>query len=199
MMLGVSKTKQKILVLVGESASGKSTIEKMITERNPDIKKIVSYTTRPIRNGEINDADYHFVSESMFGNMKENDAFIESAEYRGWKYGSAKYDYLDGFDHVVVLTPHGCRQLKKWAQSHTTLDIISVYFDVDRRSRMIKIIERGDDIDEAYRRNLSDVGQFDGFSDEADYTVHNHHYHKTEEDVYNKIRGLIYPKIILSK
>ena len=43
-----------IIVLVGESASGKSTIEKLIQERDKSFTKIVSYTTRPMRDGEVN-------------------------------------------------------------------------------------------------------------------------------------------------
>lgn len=43
-------------------------------------------------------------------------------------------------------------------------------------TRLIKILERGDDIEEAYRRNLSDVGQFDGIKDEVDYVISNKGY-----------------------
>ena len=180
-----------IVVLVGESASGKSTIEKLIKERDTSFTKIVSYTTRPMRDREQNGIDYHFISNDEFANMISDDAFIESAKYRGWNYGSAKKDYDDGNNHVVVLTPHGCRSLKRWANNNPGTKIISIYFDVDRRSRMIKILNRGDDIDEAYRRNISDVGQFDGFVDEADYVITNTNYEKSIEDVYSEVRKII--------
>ena len=160
-----------IIVLVGESASGKSTVENLIQERKPGIKKIVTYTTRPKRDGEQDGIDYHFVTDAEFEKMKRRGAFIESATYRGWNYGSAKRDFKRGGDIIVVLTPHGCRSVKKWASRHPFIKVVSVYFDVDRRSRLIKLLQRGDNIDEAYRRNLSDVGQFDGFADEADYII----------------------------
>jgi len=180
-----------IVVLVGESASGKSTIEKLIKERDGSFTKIVSYTTRPMRDKEQNGIDYHFISDDEFTDMVSANAFIESAQYRGWNYGSAKKDYDDGNNHVVVLTPHGCRSLKRWAKTNPGTKVISIYFDVDRRSRMIKILRRGDDIDEAYRRNISDVGQFDGFADEADYVIKNNGYEKSIEDVYSEIRKII--------
>lgn len=179
-----------IVVLVGESASGKSTIEKLIKERNQSFTKVVSYTTRPMRSGEVNGIDYHFISEDEFSEMLKANAFIESAQYRGWNYGSAKSDYNDGNNHIVVLTPHGCRSLKRWANK-SGVKVYSIYFDVDRRSRMVKILNRGDDIDEAYRRNISDVGQFDGFADEADYIVHNEKYEKDIETVYNEVVSVI--------
>lgn len=179
-----------IVVLVGESASGKSTIEKLVKERDSTFTKIVSYTTRPMRDAEKNNVDYHFISNDEFVKMINDNAFIENAQYRGWNYGSAKNDYSDGNNHVVVLTPHGCRSLKKWAKDNGT-KVISIYFDVDRRSRMIRILKRGDDIDEAYRRNISDVGQFDGFTDEADFIITNTNYEKLVEDVYNEVRRII--------
>jgi len=185
-----------IVVLVGESASGKSTLEKMATQTYSALHKIVSYTTRPCRNGEQNDVDYRFCSESEFKYLDANDTFIESAEYRGWHYGSAKKDYIDGEDHIVVLTPHGCRQLKKWAKDHPEINVISFYIKVDRRSRLIKILERGDDIDESYRRNISDVGQFDGFSDEADCVITNHRFTKSKEEIFNEFSNALYDKLI---
>lgn len=184
-----------IFVLVGESASGKSTIEKLVQERESSFSKVVSYTTRPAREGETDGVDYHFISDREFEKMVKENAFIESAKYRGWNYGSARKDYNDGKNHIVVLTPHGCRSLKKWAEHNPKVKVVSVYFNVDRRSRMIKILKRGDDIDEAYRRNISDVGQFDGFSDEADYVIDNECYKKSIEEVYEEVRCIIHDSL----
>lgn len=184
-----------IVVLVGESASGKSTIEKLIKDRDSSFEKIISYTTRPMRDGEKDGVDYHFITDSEFEKMKKNNAFIESAQYRGWNYGSAKNDYSDGKNHIAVLTPHGCRSLKKWAKDHPETKVISFYFDVDRRSRMIRILLRGDDIDEAYRRNISDVGQFDGFADEADYVIKNDCYKKSIEEIYAEVIYVIHTQL----
>lgn len=177
-----------IVVLVGESASGKSTIANLIQERDPSFSKIITYTTRPMRDGETDGVDYHFVSEEEFDRMERDGEFFESASYRGWRYGSASGDYADGKDHVVVLTPHGYRMLKRRRESSSWLHhtrIVSIYLDVDRRSRIIKLLERGDDIDEAYRRSLSDAGQFDGFEDETEYKITNNGYEKSVEEVWN--------------
>lgn len=179
-----------IFVLVGESASGKSTIEEMIVSNSRNFQRVISYTTRPMRKGERQNVNYHFVSKEIFDEMVLNDAFIEKAKYRGWDYGSNKSDYLCDKNIVVVLTPHGCRSLKRWAANQGE-KVVSIYFNIDRRSRLIKILNRGDDIEEAYRRNLSDVGQFDGFSDEADYVIYNECYSKNVEDVYSEVKQII--------
>lgn len=143
-----------------------------------------------MRTGEKDGVDYHYITDEQFYSMVDKDEFIEKAQYRGWNYGSAKSDYDDGKNHIVVLTPHGCRSLKKWSEK-SGVKVISVYFKVDRRSRMIKILNRGDDIDEAYRRNISDVGQFDGFEDEADYTIENKEYSKSIEDIFSEVEWII--------
>jgi guanylate kinase len=129
-----------------------------------------------MRQGEVDGVDYHFLSEDDFNKRKENGFFVEYASYRGWQYGSA-INFKSGEDKIIVLTPAGARALLKVGELRRDLRII--YLDVDRRSRLIKLLQRGDDIEEAYRRSLSDVGQFDAFNREADYVIYNKQYEKS--------------------
>lgn len=166
-----------MIIIVGESASGKTTVAKLLEDRF-NMKMITTYTTRPPREGEINHRDYHFISNEEFDKLFSQDFFAETAEYRGWKYGSAKEDYRSD-RNVVVLTPHGLRQVKKAFSEEDKdgeLGIISVYLSVPRRDRLVKMLQRGDNIDEACRRSLSDVGQFDGIQDEVDFIIYNDGY-----------------------
>lgn len=184
-----------MIVLVGESASGKSSVEKYFVE-NYGYKKIVSYTTRKPRNGEIDGVDYYFVTEEKFLELQENGFFAESAAYNGWHYGTAKEDCTD--DKIAVLTPHGLRQLSKI----DGINVLSFYISVPRRDRLIKILQRGDNIEEAYRRSLSDVGQFDGIEDEVDSVIENIGYEKEVIEVASEIKAeidWITNKLILNK
>lgn len=169
-----------MIVLVGESASGKSSIEKYLVD-NHGYKKIVSYTTRQPREGEVDGIDYHFITKEQFHKLKEQDFFVETAIYNNWYYGTAKKDCTD--DKVVVLTPHGLRQISKIKD----INITSFYINVPRRDRLIKILQRGDDIEESYRRNLSDVGMFDGIRDEVNYVINNNNYSRSIEEMSNEI------------
>ena len=63
-----------MIVLVGESASGKSSIEKYFVD-NYGYKKITSYTTRQPRNGEVDGKDYHFITEEQFKKLKKQGFF----------------------------------------------------------------------------------------------------------------------------
>ena len=169
-----------MLVLVGESASGKSSIEKYLVD-NYGYNKIVSYTTRQPREGEIDGVDYHFVSVEQFKSLKEQKFFAETAVYNNWHYGTAKEDCTD--DKVAVLTPHGLKQITKV----DGINAVSFYINVPRRDRLIKILQRGDDIEEAYRRSLSDVGQFDGIEDEVNYVINNEGYQKSIEEMSREV------------
>lgn len=169
-----------MIVLVGESASGKSSIEKYLVD-NYGYNKIVSYTTRQPREGEINGIDYHFINVEQFRRLKEQNFFAETAIYNGWYYGVAKKDCTD--DKVAVLTPHGLRQVSKIKD----INVISFYINVSRRDRLIKILQRGDDIEESYRRNLSDVGMFDGICDEVDYVINNVGYNKSIKEMAKEV------------
>ena len=102
--------KGKMLVLVGESGSGKSTVQKFL--QGHGIKKVITYTSRPIRNGEVPDVDYHYVSDEEFLRLAENGEFAEYAVYNGWHYGTAMKDL--GYKNTsVVLTPAGLRALNR--------------------------------------------------------------------------------------
>lgn len=182
-----------MIILVGESSSGKSSIERSLKE-NYGYRSIISYTTRPPRNYEENGVDYHFIDKSEFEKLKSQGFFAETAVYNGWCYGTAKKDYIkDSLNAVVVLTPHGLRQVKKNVECLST--IVSCYICVPRRDRLIKALQRGDSIEEAYRRNLSDVGQFDGVEDEVDYTVYNNGYEYTVDTMADFINMYYKAKI----
>lgn len=166
-----------MLVIVGESASGKSTLVNMLINTNVGYEKIITYTTRPMRNGEKDGVDYHFVSPEEFEKLVNRNFFIEYAKYRDWSYGTAKTDCANP-NGVAVLTPAGLRALKRIG-----CDVTSIYLYVDRRARLINILNRGDNIDEAYRRNLSDVGQFDQIEKEVDFVINNSKFRMNKEQI----------------
>ncbi len=172
-----------IIVLVGESASGKSTLADYISKHS-SFTKIVTYTTRPPREGEVNGVDYNFISDAEFETLKANGFFIENAVYREWKYGTSIFGH-EKFDEIVILTPAGARAFKRCKDVNDDIKII--YLFVDRRSRLIKLLERGDSIEESYRRNLTDVGMFDQFECEADLVIGNFHYKKSVEEIADEI------------
>ena len=72
--------KIKIIAIMGKSASGKDTIMKELVKRNPSLNEIVSYTTRPQRDYEINTIHYNFVTIEEFAEMLDELLSEENAE-----------------------------------------------------------------------------------------------------------------------
>lgn len=63
-----------MIVLVGESASGKSSIERELVALG--FNKIVTYTTRPMRKEDVDGETYHFITEEQFNDMIEKDLLL---------------------------------------------------------------------------------------------------------------------------
>lgn len=175
-----------MIVIVGESASGKTTLAKEYEEWL-GFKRIVTYTTREPRQNEQDGVDYHFITDKLFERLNADGFFAETAEYNGWKYGSAKKDYVA--NTVAVLTPRGLRAVKR-----NGIECTTIYLDVPRRDRLIKCLNRQDNIEEAYRRSLSDVGQFDGIEDEVDYVLENPGYKKTPGELIEELTNMMVAK-----
>ena len=83
----------QVVVLSGPAGSGKSTIvRELLNEAPVPLEMSISATTRPIRPGEVDGVDYHFLSSEEFEKRRQEDAFIECAEVHrsGYWYGTLK-------------------------------------------------------------------------------------------------------------
>jgi len=149
---------------VGESASGKSTTEKVLC-RDYGYKRIVSYTTRPQRFNEADGVDYYFITDEEFKRLLDADFFAEQSTYRGCHYGISKEDCTSG--KVVVTNPHGLEQLNKIFPSLVT----SFYLRVGKRKRLIRLVKRGDKILECFRRIISDQKVFQNAAGECSHVI----------------------------
>ena len=61
----------KIFYVMGKSSSGKDTVYKRLREYNPELRTIVPYTTRPVREGETDGVEYFFVNEERLREMQK--------------------------------------------------------------------------------------------------------------------------------
>ena len=165
-----------IIVLLGASGSGKSTIEHELATHH-GFEKIVSYTTRKPRENEENGKDYYFVDNDTFKEILNRDLFAEYDEYsQNRLYGTLKSDYVDG-NKVVVLTPNGLRQLKKNCPND---NIFTILVEANLGTRVKRYIDRCgvqkfdfQDKNEIAARVERDYGMFLGLEKEVDFVVHN--------------------------
>lgn len=169
--------------IIGESSSGKSTIENELYKLGLD--KITSFTTRPRRDGEIHGLDYYFISSYEFHLMIDNGLFSEYAQYRDWLYGLSLTDVdYENMDYVVVVTFRGLKTLVDTIGSEY---IRSFYIEVPERERIIRQLNRGDDVDEVFRRLKTDRKDFKKAKEYVDHIILNNDIDKSTKEIYNII------------
>jgi len=116
---------QRLIVLSGPSGCGKATLLKYVTEQI-NITRVVTYTTRSPRPGEVNGEDYHFVSRREFDKLYEKGDLIEREQvYGDFFYGSPR-DIFYGTDTDVImeLDTEGARNYRKIYRNMITIFII---------------------------------------------------------------------------
>lgn len=131
---------------MGKSASGKDSIYKKLMERSGNrFRTIVPYTTRPIRSGETEGVEYHFVSVPRFQEMDAEGKVIEfrcyHTVYGDWYYFTANDGQIDlsTFDYLLIMTPEGYASLKK----HFGEDAVCpIYIYVESGLRLSRAVER---------------------------------------------------------
>lgn len=156
-----------MLVLCGKSAVGKNFLLNELI--NQGMKRVTTYTTRPMRDEEEDGVDYHFISDCFFNKLQLENYFAETAEYNVangsiWKYGSAACDYTNSDNSVIILNPDGIKQIKK-----KNIPVIIVFLDASKEVRIQRLKMRGDDEDEMKRRMKADDKDFADIALIADY------------------------------
>ena len=120
-----AKSPGSIIVLSGPSGVGKSTIIKKVREKMPELRFSVSCTTRPMRQGEVADVDYHFLSREEFIRRRENGDFIESADVFANCYGTLKSEVMsiagNGENVVLDIDVQGALQIMDKAANDPAL------------------------------------------------------------------------------
>ena len=159
-----------IIVLVGKTASGKTTVANELC-KNHGYKRIITYTTRPMRDNEVQDVDYHFISDEQFNKMVENNEFTEYKRYNTahgvWNYGSvitSKQELSDDY-YVIILTPQGLRDLSKKISQY-----IAFYLNISFESQLERLKKRGDEEQQIIKRLINDAKDFENVLDIVDYS-----------------------------
>lgn len=146
----------KRIALCGPSCSGKTTIKQRLIEMG--LSPSVSYTTRPMRENEIEAYDYHFVSRERFEELIEQGFFFEYDDVFGDYYGTSLNDFER--NKIFILTPKAISKLKQSEFSDSTLVL---YLTAPLAIRTKRSSERGDSTKKILSRILRDRKTFSDF------------------------------------
>lgn len=135
----------RIFYLMGKSASGKDTLYKLIMDRAPELATIILYTTRPIRDGEREGVEYHFVDEGRLAQIRESGRLIESRTYQTacgpWTYftvDDGQFD-LEGKDYLMIGTLESYEKMVDYFGKET---LVPLYVEVEDGVRLQRALDR---------------------------------------------------------
>lgn len=163
-----------MFILSSPSGVGKTTIARRILAEDGQIRLSVSYTTRPIRRGEVHGQDYFFVSSDEFKHKVDAGEFLEWAEVFGHLYGTPKAEIKAGLktghDYLFDIDWQGTQQLYQRME----VDVVRVFLlppSIDELER--RLSSRGTDsaevVADRMARARSEISHWDGY----DYVVVN--------------------------
>lgn len=157
-----------LFVLSSPSGAGKSTIARKLLVSDTGLVMSVSATTRPMRPGEVDGVDYHFVSLDRFREMVAQGEFLEWAHVFGHRYGTPRAPVesvlAQGRDVLFDIDWQGAQQLFQQAGG----DVVRAFIfppsleELERRLR-----SRGTDSDEVIdarmARAANEISHWDGY------------------------------------
>lgn len=158
----------KIVYIMGKSSTGKDTIFKELLRKSRySYKTIVSYTTRPIREGEKNGNEYFFTDEVGFQKLKAEGKIIEDRCYDTihgpWRYFTADDGQIDFSGNYITIGT--IESYLKMCEYYGKDKIIPVLVDLDDGVRLQRAINRekkqeNPKYEELCRRFLADSKDF---------------------------------------
>ena len=137
----------KLFCIMGKSASGKDTIFKKLTQdENLDLKRVVSYTTRPMREGEQEGVEYHFVTAQRLEELQKEGKVIERRDYSAvhgiWSYftvDDGQVNFSLNQDSIIIGTLESYQKIRTYFGK---ANVIPLYIHVEDGLRLERALER---------------------------------------------------------
>lgn len=150
--------KFKIIAIMGKAGSGKDTILRGVL-RHPKAHEIISCTTRPMREGEVNGRNYHFISLEQYATNLLRGDFLEATEFNDWFYATPITSLSPDCVNVGVFNPEGIKLMLQ----DERVEVIAIYYiQASGKTRLIRQLNREEDpdINEILRRYEADEIDF---------------------------------------
>ena len=159
----------KIFCVMGKSATGKDTIyQKLLTESKIELKRIIPYTTRPIREGEVEGREYHFCTEEDVQRLDAEGRIVELRAYNTvygiWKYFTVDDGniQLEKENYLLIGTLEAYTRIRDYFGKDK---VCPIYIEVEDGERLLRAIarEKSQDVpkyEEMCRRFLADAKDF---------------------------------------
>jgi guanylate kinase len=162
-----------LYILSAPSGAGKTSLLKARVEADTHLRVSVSHTTRPMRPGERNGVEYHFVDQERFMEMVGEGGFLEHAQvfdnYYGTSEEKVRQQLAAGFDVVLEIDWQGARQVRQRIEDTVSIFILPPTPEALRE----RLGNRGQDSGEVIERRMQDARSEMSHYPEFDYLVVN--------------------------
>lgn len=144
----------KIIAIIGEAGSGKDTIMKRVLEAAPHFHEIVSCTTRPPREGEVDGVNYFFMTPETFGDKVIHGEMLEASCFNDWFYGTGFESLRSSGINIGVFNLEGIESML----ARKDIELIVFYVRASDKQRLLRQLNREEDPDvhEILRRFKAD-------------------------------------------
>lgn len=136
----------KIFYVMGKSASGKDTIYKRLLEMQPQLKRVILYTTRPIREGERDGEEYYFTNDKTMRELRESGKIIEERTYQTalgpWSYFTVDDGQIDVNSENSYLMIGTLESYEKTRDYYGEERLVPIYIEVEDGIRLQRALDR---------------------------------------------------------
>ena len=175
--------KGTLYTIAAPSGAGKTSLVKALVEVIEHLKVSISYTTRPIREGEVDGVDYQFVDDAEFNEMIAHHDFLEHAQVFHHQYGTSNRwvgRQLDkGNDVILEIDWQGVRQIKSLFPECVRIFVLPPSLEVLTE----RLIARGQDDPAVIAGRMHAARNEIAHYEEADYVVVNDDFQETLADL----------------
>lgn len=184
------KTKKggSLIIISGTTCAGKGTVIKKLLERNKNMVLSLSYTSRPIRKGEVDGIDYKFISHEEFERKIENGDFLEYAKVRYGEYFGTPKENIDnllesGKDVILEIDVQGAKQIKEKLPETILIFIMAPSMEEVKRRIKARGAETAEQIVDRFQTAYKEINEVNKYN----YVVVNDHL----EEAIQKVEAIL--------
>ncbi len=180
----VKKSEPLMIIISGISGAGKDTVINRLMEKpGCNFHFVVTCNTRPMREGEKDGVDYHFVSEERFKKMIEQNELVEYAHvydtYKGVPKSELEKGFAEGKDMIMRLDFQGMHRVKEFEPNALSIFIIPP----DNQTWLSRLKKRDSDKQESTQIRINTAAEEINHIPEFDYLVVNDDIDKAVDEI----------------
>lgn len=158
-----------LIIISGTTCAGKGTVIKELLKRNNNLFLSISYTSRPIRNGDVEGETYYFVSPEEFEDKIQKGDFLEYAQVMyGCYYGTPKKEInekLDaGLDVILEIDVEGAKQVKELFPETILIFIMAPSMEIVKERIKKRNAEDSEQIIKRFKKAYQEINEINKYN-----------------------------------